>query len=125
MNILLTCPTCAGESELPAPHLLLAVGADHPAQQAPGTIAWICPSCADLIAVKVDRIAVGTLLAGGATLVADEREDRRPVHPETAADGSPLTTDDLLVLHELLATRRWFDQLADLAGDTSAPDSAE
>ena len=125
MNILLTCPTCAGESQLPAPHLLLAVGHDQPAQQAPGTVAWICPSCADLIAVKVDRIAVVTLLAGGATLVVDETEDRRPVHPETATDGSPLTTDDLLVLHQLLTTDRWFDQLADLAGDTSEPDPAE
>jgi len=126
MNILLTCPTCAGTSQLPAPHMLLTVGKHQPDQQTDGTVAWICLTCADLIAAKADRTAIKTLLAGGATPLAYETEHPRPVHSETAVDGGPLTADDLLELHQLLSTNSWFEQLNSLVdGVTAEPDTAE
>ena len=40
-------------------------------------------------------------------------EDALPRHPEISAGGAPLTRDDLLALHELLACDHWFSQVAD------------
>ena len=47
----------------------------------------------------------------GATVLDDATDEALPPHPEHPTAGAPMTHDDLLALHELLATDTWFDQV--------------
>jgi len=86
-----------------------APGADTTA----AIIAWTCDSCADLVTSWLDWMALLTLVTAGATLLDDASDsDDLPPHPEHPAGGTPLSRDDLLSLHELLASDSWFDQVA-------------
>ena len=50
-------------------------------------------------------------MTAGATVLDDATDEALPPHPEHPAAGAPMTHDDLLALHELLATDTWFDQV--------------
>jgi len=51
-------------------------------------------------------------VTAGATVLDDATDEPRPPHPEQPTAGAPpLTRDDLLALHELLASDTWFDQV--------------
>ena len=71
------------------------------------TYGFSCPSCSDYVEKAADDRVVRLLLSGGVlpTLV-----DVPPEVLEPRA-GSPISLDDLLEFHELLATEHWFDAL--------------
>jgi hypothetical protein len=82
---------------------LLDADADGTVDQA-GTVAWPCGGCADLTTVHLDWPALLTLVTAGATVLGDATEQARRPDPEQPSAAAPLTRDDLLALHELLAS---------------------
>ena len=121
----ITCQACGLTSTVPVDALLVSVAvADHrtttrlleagaeASVDNAGTVAWTCGGCADLTTGQVDWPALLTLVTAGAAVLDDATDEARPPHPEQpSADGPPLTRDDLLAMHELLASDTWFDQV--------------
>jgi hypothetical protein len=120
----ITCPACGVTGTVPVDALLvsLAVGDDRAATSLlepdmdagvdnAATVAWACGGCADLTTGQLDWPALLTLVTAGATVLDDATDEARPPHPEQRTAGAPLTRDDLLALHELLASGTWFDQV--------------
>ena len=114
----ISCPGCDRTSLVPVDALLVSVSLDDRAADSPpaGTLGFACDICLDLVAVPLGWAALLALVTAGATLLDeaddDQPYDERPPHPENPAAGAPLTHDDLLALHELLASGTWFDQVA-------------
>ncbi len=50
-------------------------------------------------------------MTAGAIVLGDATEQARTPDPEQPSAAAPLTRDDLLALHELLASDTWFDQV--------------
>ena len=139
--VTISCQTCGLSTTLPVDALLLTaapddarssgreLGDDRAADrdQTVGTVTWTCAGCDDLVSARLDWAALLTLVSAGATLLEDPdsdedpgsdeddviEEDALPPHPEISAGGAPLTRDDLLALHELLASDHWFSQVTD------------
>jgi hypothetical protein len=111
IEVSIDCPTCGASISVPADALLVAVAADDNDPNVAATVSWVCATCADLTAVLVGWPALLTLITAGVQLL-DENEDPLPLHPENPAAGAGFTPDDLLKLHELLASDTWFDTLA-------------
>jgi hypothetical protein len=127
--VTITCQTCSLAATVPVDALLVSLAVDDrrttpglldadPDASADnvdnaGTVAWTCNRCADLTTAQLDWPALLTLVTAGATLLdaADEAHADLPPHPEQPAAGAPLNHDDLLALHELLASDTWFDQV--------------
>ena len=122
----ITCQACGLTSTVPVDALLVFVAVDDPqtgtglpdrevdgasAADTAGTVAWTCDSCADLVTAQLDWPALLTLVTAGATLLDDAAPEALPPHPERPSGGAPLTRDDVLALHELLASDTWFDQV--------------
>ena len=118
----ITCQACGLSSSVPVDALLVSV-ADADTTTRPldadvdasvdtaGTVAWTCGGCADLTTGQLDWPALLTLVTAGATVLDDATDEARPSHPEQPSARAPLTRDDLLALHELLASDTWFDQV--------------
>jgi len=118
----ITCQACGLSSSVPVDALLVSV-ADADTTTRPldadvdasvdtaGTVAWTCGGCADLTTGQLNWPALLTLVTAGATVLDDATDEARPSHPEQPSAGAPLTRDDLLALHELLASDTWFDQV--------------
>lgn len=96
------CPTC-GEVDLTPDDIELHPGPD--AGQG-SFYAFGCPSCHLLVRKEADDRVVRLLVSAGVSRVVAAAA-RRPQDP-------PLTYDDLLDLHALLATDAWFDGLLEL-----------
>ena len=125
----ITCQACGLTSTVPVDALLVSVVVDDPSttpglhdtdtdaataadnSDTAGTVAWACDSCADLSTARLDWPALLILVTAGATLLDDATPEALPPHPENPEAGAPLTRDDLLALHELLASDTWFDQV--------------
>ena len=120
----ITCQTCGLTSTVPVGALLVSVAVDDHRTTAghlepdadagvdnAGSVAWTCGGCADLTSAQLDWAALLTLVTAGATVLDDATDEARPPHPEQPSAGAPLTRDDLLALHELLASDTWFDQV--------------
>lgn len=97
------CPAC-GEVDLTPADIELHTAAGSE----PGSFyAFGCPECRLFVRKHADQRVVRLLVSAGVS---------RVVPPATGRpDGPPLTYDDLLDLHDLLATDGWFDDLLDLA----------
>lgn len=96
------CPTC-GEVDLTPDDIELHPGPDagHGSFYAFG-----CPGCRLLVRKEADERVVRLLVSAGVSRVV-------PV-AASQTHAPPLTYDDLLDLHALLATDAWFDDLLDL-----------
>jgi len=96
VNIAARCTSCNTATRLPVPYLLIAAVPPAAENEAVGTVAWICQSCADLSIHSIDRSALLALLAGGAELVDGRRAglrsapERLPDHP--SPEGSKEST---------------------------------
>ena len=128
--VTISCQTCGLSSTLPVDALLLTVAPGEAsaagrelgdraadADRTAGAVAWTCASCDDLVSADLDWAALLTLVSIGATLLEDPDSDEGDgdallPHPENPAAGAPLTRDDLLAMHELLASDTWFTQVS-------------
>lgn len=109
-----SCPHCAVSIWLRPQEVKLAL--EPTAETHAGRYAFLCPACSRIPVQKADGQLVRRLRAWGVEVVTGQHEQLGTPgdHPETASNGPPLTHDDLLDLHELLQTDRWFDDLLDL-----------
>ena len=120
-----TCPSC-GEVDLRPDDIRLEIVRDRAGEVGDGSnYRFSCPSCTVEVTKPADE-RVARLLATGGVDIKITRTDvdiedleefyaELPPHPEKAADGPPLTSDDLLDLHRLLAQDDWFEQLQAVA----------
>jgi predicted RNA-binding Zn-ribbon protein involved in translation (DUF1610 family) len=107
-----TCPSC-GEVDLRPADVQLTVVRDVLDEVSDGSCyRFACPTCEDMVSKPADdRIA--RLLTTGGVEVLDGAPKLEP-HPESPGDGPPLTLDDVIALHELLASDAWFSGLESL-----------
>lgn len=110
----LICPECQAEVSLSARRLLVRVD-DGTATS--GEALFTCLSCQATVALELDPSAVAVLVMGGVTHLSLSAPPAE--HPEPAPEGPPLTHDDLLELHTVLAGESWIDGLV---GPTAGPD---
>ncbi|HEX2029183.1 MAG TPA: hypothetical protein VHF25_14410 [Nitriliruptorales bacterium] len=108
------CRGCNKHVELAAGDILLHVDSSQPLG---GHYAYLCPHCSDLVVKVADPRVIELLLTSGvqptgAPMGASEARSRP--HPESPADGPPLTADDLLDLHLTLQCSDWFERLTSL-----------
>lgn len=96
------CPAC-GEVDLTPDDIEL-----HPGPEAgEGSFyAFGCPDCRLVVRKQADERVVRLLVSAGVSRVLPPAP-RRPADP-------PVTYDDVLDMHALLATEGWFDHLLEL-----------
>ena len=122
-NVTVECTRCGTTHAVPVDALLVALAeTGDPAQDADlaAHVSWLCGQCADLVDIPIDWTALLVLVTEGAALLTldDDEETLLPPHPEAPTSGPAFTADDLLELHELLATDSWF---ATFAADGTRP----
>ena len=89
MNIAATCTSCSTPTRLPVPYLLVAAVPPAADDEAVGTVAWICQSCAGLSIHSIDRSALLALVAGGAELIGGYRAPSQPATTSPVDHQSP------------------------------------
>lgn len=103
------CPAC-GEVDLRPDDVVLRIVRAPDGLVADGSeYRFLCPSCTDEVAKPADERIAQLLATGGVHI--DEAAPVLPSHPESPADGPPLTLDDLLDLHLDLERDDWFADL--------------
>lgn len=113
-RIRVRCPRCGDAQDLPPDEIaLVAAPHDH---ALPTAYEFTCRSCRYPAVCAADDRAIGVLVAAGVDPFPDVREE----HPEDPPGGPPLTRDDLLDLHVLLAHDGWFERLRRTVGNQSA-----
>lgn len=98
-----TCSDC-GDVELGTRDLVVRLCETNEA----GTYVFRCPNCLHPVVRPADRPTIDLLISSGVRLelwtIPSELIEPRPV-------GAPLTHDDLIDFHEMLAAKGWFDEL--------------
>ena len=97
------CPSC-GDVQLTADDLTVRVSADDER----GSYCFRCPDCQGAVAKEASRRIVDLLVSSGVRM----QVWRLPAELSESRVGAPLTPDDLLDFHLLLAGENWFEQLA-------------
>ena len=97
-----TCPAC-GEIDLTAEDILLRIGGNKTSN----TYGFSCPTCTEFVEKPADERIVRLLLSGGVMPVLVHVPAEALEHRE----GPPISHDDLLVFHEMLARDDWMDEL--------------
>lgn len=108
------CPLCTDEVDLRPAAITLHVSSD--ASGGPHRYGFECPHCEVFVVKPAGSTAIRLLLEGGVELSTTDVApwERAPSgHPEDPPGGAPFTPDDVLQLHELLASDDWFAQLQD------------
>jgi hypothetical protein len=83
---------------------------------AAGGYRFQCPGCRETVSRTASRRIVDLLLDAG----APSEHWEWPAELTERPDGPPLTPDDLLDLHVLLAREDWFEQLTALVHPNTA-----
>jgi hypothetical protein len=128
----LTCGLCGTTDTVPVGAVLASVNVEGIDDHHAGCVGWMCSCCAQMVTSMVAWHPFLILLTAGVPLLDDvPNEDWAPAesnaefdgshgsppaphlppHPEQPCGGERFTPDDLLTLHELLATDDWFAQL--------------
>jgi predicted RNA-binding Zn-ribbon protein involved in translation (DUF1610 family) len=100
------CPEC-GDVRLQIHDLTVVVGDDA---DMPSSYRFTCPSCDHLVTREATARIVDLLVGAGAA----QEIFRWPAELTEPHLGPPITADDLLDLHVLLATDTWFDEVVAL-----------
>ena len=105
------CPAC-GDVQLQIDDLTVRVCSD---EEMPSAYRFRCPGCDQTVHREASPRIVDLLVSAG----APHERWTWPAELAERHDGPPLTPDDLLDLHVLLADDRWFDGLVALVRRTS------
>jgi len=106
------CTECGANNLLPAGALLATATADSVDVHCGGELTWICGACQEVVWAPVGWRSFLLLMQAGVPLLEEDLENHRPPHPEHPQENHAFTLDDLLDLHELLATDEWFSGLS-------------
>ena len=121
-TIQLRCVQCGTEDVVRADAMMASVDVGELDAHLAGVATWICSHCQQVTTAELAWQPFITLVACGVPLLEecedDEPTDDRPPHPEGRTNLRTFTRDDLLELHELLATDTWFSALSAVS-DTS------
>ncbi len=98
-----TCPDC-GDVEISTDDVQVRVCVDTSS----GSYSFWCPGCDLRVAKRAEPAVVHLLVSSGAPLTMW----RLPAELTEAHSGPPLTHDDLLAFHQLLAADGWFARVA-------------
>ena len=108
MNIIeVQCPACRHTEQVLPQSLLVDLNEPATDSGCHASVCWICDDCGDLVCVRLDWPSWLTVVATGAWMIDGDADEARPVNPETAVEGAPLTMDDLIELHEELSDGAW------------------
>jgi hypothetical protein len=99
-----TCPGC-GEVDLTADDILLRMGTAHQNN----TYGFSCPDCGEFVEKPADDRVIRLLLSGGVVPMLIHV----PAEALEIKSGPPITYDDVLEFHELLAGDDWYDRISD------------
>jgi hypothetical protein len=106
------CPRCATTDSVTPRALLAAVAVESANPNVAGSVAWICPVCRDLVAAAVAWEGLRIALDAGVPLIEEPEDLALSEHPEQPQlDAPDFSHDDVLEMHELLATDDWFHRL--------------
>jgi hypothetical protein len=114
--IKVTCIECGEKNAVTAGALMATATADDLGTEFAGSVGWICSGCDQLVSTPVAWRVLVDLINAGVPLVDENVVVDLPPHPEHPDNGQDLTPDDLLEMHELLATDDWFSALAATPG---------
>ena len=103
-HIRTSCTSCGAVLEAPSHRLLIEL--PHPDGDANPHLVVPCPACGDVAITEISWRTAAYLLQDGTTgLLEPNPLAVTPAYPEQRpTDTSPMTLDDLLDLHEALAT---------------------
>ncbi|HEX2050745.1 MAG TPA: hypothetical protein VHJ34_08955 [Actinomycetota bacterium] len=99
-----TCPGC-GEVDLTAEDILLRIGGAKEAN----TYGFSCPDCGAFVEKPADDRVVRLLLSGGVVPLLVHV----PAEALETKSGPPISYDDVLEFHELLADDDWLARATD------------
>ncbi len=106
-----TCAYCGTELTLAPAELLLLVPAELHGERS-ARLLHGCLECRATTVRLVDRRLAAILMAKDVPSLPDlELEPAEAPHPENPPDGQAWSADDLIELHDLLATDDWFETL--------------
>ena len=103
-----SCPDC-GDVELTTRDLTVRVCQENN----DGTYSFRCPACHMTVVKDAEARIVELLVSSGVRLSVW----RLPAEMWERPTGSPISHDDLLDFHQLLAEDDWFEQLAATIGE--------
>lgn len=106
--IKIRCPNGCGPVALASGEITLVIDHDHTG----GQMRAVCPAGLHPIRRRIDRIELHALQVYGAI---DDIRTSLPPHPEQPPRVGPLTHDDLLDAHLLLAGNDWSRHLTEAA----------
>ncbi|MBA2607727.1 MAG: hypothetical protein H0U92_02185 [Actinobacteria bacterium] len=100
-----SCPAC-GDVELPG----AALHARMCETTGEGSYSFGCPECGTVVVKPADQRLLDLLVASGIVLTSWSL----PGELAEVHEGDPISYDDILVFHDLLATDDWFSIVEDL-----------
>ena len=106
-----SCPSC-GDVELPGTGLQARVCVTT----GEGSYAFTCPECETVIVKPADQRLLDLLVASGIVLTSWSL----PSEFAESHNGDPISYDDILAFHDLLATDDWFSVVEALVADDPA-----
>lgn len=110
-----SCPQC-GDVELPGSELKARVCETT----GEGSYSFACPECETVIVKPADQRLVDLLVASGITLT----KWSLPGELAEAHNGDPISYDDILAFHDLLATDDWFSVVEEMVANQIDKDAA-
>jgi len=106
-----SCPSC-GDVELPGTGLKARLCETT----GEGSYTFTCPECATVVVKPADKRLLDLLVASGIALISWSL----PGELAESHEGEPISYDDILAFHDLLATDDWFSIVEDLVADDDA-----
>ena len=103
-----SCPEC-GDVELPGTGLRARVCETT----GEGSYTFTCPECETVVVKPADQRLLDLLVASGITLVSWSL----PSELAESHKGEPISYDDILAFHDLLATDNWFRIVEDMVAN--------
>jgi hypothetical protein len=117
-----TCPDCGVDISMPAQAMLATLDLGRIGGPL-GRVSWACLSCDRFITAEIEVADLLSLVSVGVLLLDDEfgastvrhvsmdhgQTPQRPAEP--TGRGAPFTSYDVGVLHDLLGTDEWLQQL--------------
>jgi hypothetical protein len=122
--IQLKCFQCDTDDTVRADAMLASVDVGELDPRLAGVVTWICSHCQRVTTAELAWQPFITLVTCGVPLLEESEDnelpdDDLPLHPEGPISRRAFTPDDLLELHELLATDTWFSALSAASGASS------